>query len=188
MVLVHHGIFWNNERLLIDRRQRGRLKALFDYDISLAAYHLVLDAHPEIGNAALLARLLGITDGKAFDEYGVGGRLEKPMRAQDFVTLVEKRLGRVPLSFLNGPDVVKRVAILTGGGGHSLLQASREGYDLFLTGEPTEPALQASRELGVNFLAAGHYATEKLGIQALSGLIASHFGVEQNFIDIPNPV
>lgn len=188
MILVHHGIFWNNERLLIDRRQKGRLKVLFDCDISLLAYHLALDAHPEIGNAALLAQELGIVPERAFDEYGVGGRLEEPIAAKDFVTLVEKKLGRKPTAYLHGPESVRRVAILTGGGGHSLLPASREGYDLFLTGEATEPALHLSRELGIHFIAAGHYATEKLGIQALTGRIAERFGVQWDFIDIPNPV
>jgi dinuclear metal center YbgI/SA1388 family protein len=188
MVLVHHGLFWNNEQLVIDRRQRGRLKALFEADLSLVAYHLALDAHPEIGNSVLLARELGVEPERVFDETGVGGRLKEPCASAEFVSLVREKLGREPLAFLHGPEPVRTVAIVTGGGGPSLLLAAREGYDLFLTGEPKEPSLHAARELGVHFLAAGHYATEKLGVQALATRIGEHFGVEWEFAELPNPV
>ncbi|MGD0167566.1 MAG: Nif3-like dinuclear metal center hexameric protein [Gaiellaceae bacterium] len=188
MVLVHHGLFWNNEALVIDRRQKGRLKALFDADLSLVAYHLALDAHAEIGNSVLLARELGVEPERAFDEIGTGGRLTEPSSAQDFVSLVRETLGREPLAFLHGPEPVRTVAIVTGGGGPSLLQAAREGYDLFLTGEPKEPSLHAARELGIHFVAAGHYATERLGIQALASRIGERFGIEWEFAELPNPV
>ncbi len=188
MVLVHHGLFWASEQLLIDRRQKGRLKALFDADLSLAAYHLALDAHPEIGNAVLLARELGIEPERVFDETGTGGRLREPVSAEDFAARVEEKLGRKPLAFLYGPEPVRTVAIVTGGGGPSLLAAAREGYDLFLTGEPKEPSLHAARELGIHFLAAGHYATERLGIQALAARIGEQFGLDWEFVELPNPV
>jgi dinuclear metal center YbgI/SA1388 family protein len=188
MVLVHHGLFWASEQLLIDRRQKGRLKALFDADLSLAAYHLALDAHPEIGNAVLLARELGVEPERVFDQTGTGGRLLEPVSAEDFAARVEEKLGRKPLAFLYGPEPVRTVAIVTGGGGPSLLAAAREGYDLFLTGEPKEPSLHTARELGIHFLAAGHYATERLGIQALAARIGEQFGIDWEFVELPNPV
>lgn len=188
MVLVHHGLFWDNEQLVIDRRQRGRLKALFDADLSLVAYHLALDAHPEIGNSVLLARELGVEPERVFDETGIGGRLKEPLSGAQFASRVEEKLGREPLAFLHGPEPVRTVAIVTGGGGSSLLRAAREGYDLFLTGEPKEPSLHAARELGIHFLAAGHYATEKLGVQALATRIGERFGVEWEFVELLNPV
>lgn len=188
MVLVHHGLFWTSEELVIDRRQKGRLKALFDADLSLVAYHLALDAHPEIGNAVLLARELGIEPERVFDEFGYGGRLTEPLSGEEFAARVEEKLGRKPLAFLYGPEPVQTVAIVTGGGGPSLLAAAREGYDLFLTGEPKEPSLHAARELGIHFLAAGHYATERLGIQALTARIGEHFDLDWEFVELPNPV
>jgi len=188
MVLVHHGLFWTSEELLIDRRQKGRLKALFDADLSLVAFHLALDAHPEIGNSVLLARELGIEPERVFDEVGTGGRLKEPVSGEEFAARVEEKLGRKPLAFLYGPEPVKTAAIVTGGGGPSLLAAAREGYDLFLTGEPKEPSLHAARELGIHFLAAGHYATERLGIQALAAKIGERLGVNWEFVELPNPV
>jgi dinuclear metal center YbgI/SA1388 family protein len=188
MVLVHHGLFWNNEALVIDRRQKGRLRALFDADLSLVAYHLALDAHAEIGNSVLLARELGVEPERAFGEIGIGGRLPEPLSAKDFVSRVREKLGREPLAFLYGPEPVRTVAIITGGGGPSLPEAAREGYDLFLTGEPKEPSLHAARELGIHFLAAGHYATERLGVQALAAKIGEEFGIAWEFVELPNPV
>ena len=188
MVLVHHGLFWSNEPHVIDRRQKGRLEVLFSNDLSLVAYHLALDAHPEIGNSVLLARALGIEPEQPFDQIGIGGRLSPPIRAEELVARVTEKLGREPLAFLYGPDMVERVAIVTGGGGPSLLKAAGDGYDLFLTGEPKEPSLQTARELGIHFLAAGHYATERLGVQALAARIAERFALEWEFVELPNPV
>jgi len=188
MVLVHHGLFWTSEEPVIDRRQRGRLKALFNADLSLVAYHLALDAHPEIGNSVLLARELGVEPERTFEEVGVGGRLLEPVSGEEFAARVEERLGRTPLAFLHGPEPVRTAAIITGGGGPSLLAAAKAGYDLFLTGEPKEPSLHASRELGIHFLAAGHYATERLGVQALAAKIGEQFGIDWEFVELPNPV
>lgn len=188
LVLVHHGIVWRNEPRMVDRRMKGRLQALFAADLSLVAYHLPLDAHPELGNNALLARELGVEPERPFAEIGVGGRLSEPCSAAAFVERVRARLGSDPLVFAEGPERVARVAISTGGAGHSLIEAAHEGYDLFLTGEPEEPALQSARELGIHFVAAGHDATERLGVQALSAHLAARFGLEWEFLDLPNPV
>jgi putative NIF3 family GTP cyclohydrolase 1 type 2 len=95
---------------------------------------------------------------------------------------------REPLVFAEGPELVERVAITTGGAGHELIAAAHEGYDLFLTGEPEEPSLQTARELGIHFVAGGHHATERLGVRALAQRLAHEFAVEWEFLEVPNPV
>ena len=101
---------------------------------------------------------------------------------------MQELVEREPLVFAHGPERVERVAIVSGGGGGDLLRAAQEGYDLFLTGEPEEPSLHAARELGIHFVAAGHYATERLGVQALAERLSVKFGIEREFLEVPNPV
>jgi dinuclear metal center YbgI/SA1388 family protein len=188
LVIVHHGLFWRNESPIVDRRQRGRLEALFRANLTLAAYHLALDAHPEIGNNALLAAALGVEIEQQFGQVGQGGRLREPCTADAFAARVQAVVEREPIVFAGGPERVERVAITSGGGGGDLILAAGEGYDLFVTGEPEEPSLQAARELGVHFVAAGHYATERLGVQALAERLSVRFGTEWEFLEVPNPV
>jgi dinuclear metal center YbgI/SA1388 family protein len=188
LVLVHHGLLWENEPRTIDRRQRRRLQALFDADLTLAAYHLALDAHPEVGNNALLARELAVEVERSFAGIGAGGRLADPEALETFLGRVRDRIAPEPLVFAEGPDPVERVAIVSGGGGRHLAEAAAEGYDLYLTGEPEEPSLHTARELGITFVAAGHYATERLGVQALAQRLADRFGLEWEFVELPNPV
>jgi dinuclear metal center YbgI/SA1388 family protein len=187
MVLVHHGLFWDRDPRVVDRRMKLRLEALFDADLTLAAYHLALDAHLEIGNNALLAKELGVEIERRFD-VGIGGSPAEPTAADGFVARVSERLGREPLVFPYGPAEVRRVAIVSGGGASLLPRAAAEGYDLFLTGEPAEPTMMAARELGIHFVAAGHYATERLGIQALAARLAEQFGLDWQFVELENPV
>jgi dinuclear metal center YbgI/SA1388 family protein len=188
LVLVHHGIFWRNEPQRIDARMRGRLETLFAADMSLAGYHLALDAHAELSDSAQLAAALGVAVEAPFEEHGVGGRLPEPVRIEAFLARTEDVLGRAPLAFTYGPSTIERVAIMSGGGGGYFLRAAQAGFDLFLTGEPTEPALHSAKELGVHFVAGGHYATERRGIQALTRRIAERFGLEWEFVDLPTPV
>jgi dinuclear metal center YbgI/SA1388 family protein len=187
MVLVHHGLFWRNEPLVIDRRLRGRLQALFAGDVSLVAYHLALDAHPELGNNALLAQRLGATYEGPFAEIGAAARLDG-VSPEELERRLEDATGRAPLVFAHGPERIERVAIVTGGGGARVIQAAHEKFDAFVTGEPEEPALETARELGIHFLAGGHYATETFGVNALAARLARAFGLEWEFVDIPNPV
>jgi dinuclear metal center YbgI/SA1388 family protein len=161
---------------------------LFRGGITLAAYHLALDAHPDIGNNALLAGELGVEVDGPFTELGVGGRVLPPTDPNAFVARVTERLGRVPTAFLEGPATVERVAIISGGAARYVAQAAAEGYDLFLTGEPAEPSLHSARELGIHFVAAGHYATERLGVQALAARLGERFGLPWEFLELPNPV
>jgi dinuclear metal center YbgI/SA1388 family protein len=188
LILVHHGLFWEKDPRTIDLWMRRRLEALFAADITLAAYHLALDAHPEIGNNALLARELGVEVERPFASIGIGGRLTRPEALEDFLGRVRERLSPQPLVFAEGPDPVERVAILSGGGSRALADAAREQYDLYLTGEPAEPSLHTARELGITFVAAGHYATERLGIQALAARLAERFDLDWEFVELPNPV
>ena len=188
MVLVHHGLLWDRDSRVIDDALRRRLKALLDPEITLAAYHLALDAHPEVGNNALLARELGIEPSDRFASVGFGGPLPKPASVEEFTARVREALGSEPLVFAHGPDRIERAAIVTGGAGRYLADAAREGYDLFLTGEPEEPTLHTARELGIHFVAGGHYATEQIGIQALTRRLAEEFDLDWQFVDLPNPV
>jgi dinuclear metal center YbgI/SA1388 family protein len=188
LLLVHHGIFWRNEPLWIDRRQRRRLEALFAADLSLAAYHLALDAHPELGNNALLARGLGVEVEGPFAEVGLGGTLREPQDVDALCSRIAEVVGRAPVVYGHGPTPVRRVAICSGGAAGELLRAAHEGYDLYLTGEPAEPSLHNARELGIHFVAAGHYATETLGVQALAQRLAERFELEWEFLDVPSPV
>jgi dinuclear metal center YbgI/SA1388 family protein len=188
LILVHHGLFWESEPRTVDTPVRRRLEALFAGDITLAAYHLALDAHPEVGNNALLARELGVEVEGPFSTIGVGGRLRPPQPLAELLARVRERISPEPLVFGAGPDPVERVAILSGSGARYLADAARAGYDLYLTGEAAEPSLHLASELGLTFVAAGHYATERLGIQGLAGRLADRFGLDWEFVDLPNPV
>jgi dinuclear metal center YbgI/SA1388 family protein len=188
VVLVHHGLFWRNEPLVVDRRLKGRLEALFSGNMTLLAYHLALDAHPELGNNALLAEKLGGRRETAFAEIGAGARFQEPIGVEELATRLQGATGREPLVFAEGPERVERVAIVSGGGGTRLVEAAHEGYDALVTGEPEEPALHTARELGIHFLAGGHYATETFGVQALAARLANEFALEWVFLDLPNPV
>ena len=188
LVIVHHGLFWNNESRVVGPLLKERLRALFDADLTLAAYHLALDAHPEVGNNALLARELEVDVERPFASVGVGGRLREPRPRDEVVARVRETVGAEPLVFAHGPETVERIAICSGGAARYVRDAAAEGYDLFLTGEAAEPTLHDARELGITFVAGGHYATERLGVQALSARLADRFGLEWEFLELPNPV
>jgi dinuclear metal center YbgI/SA1388 family protein len=188
LILVHHGLFWDRDPRAIDEPLKRRLKALFDADMTLAAYPLALDAHPEVGNNALLARQLGIEPERRFAELGFGGPLHEPVPIDGFAARVESALAVEPLVFASGPESIETAVVVTGGAGRLLPDAAREGYDLFLTGEAEEWTLQAAKELGIHYVAGGHYATERIGIQALASKLADRFDLEWEFVDLPNPV
>lgn len=196
LVLTHHGLFWKNLPLAIDRVGKERLKLLFDHDVSLAAYHLPLDAHLEHGNNALLAGALGADVIEPFPATGrgvpIGVLAHLPgdgLTPEELLARTAAAVGgREPLAFLSGPDPVRTVAIVSGGGSPYLRDAIAQGVDAFITGEPTEWVMLLAQEHGIHVLAAGHYATETLGVRRLGDLLASEFGVEHVFIDVPNPI
>jgi dinuclear metal center YbgI/SA1388 family protein len=188
LVLVHHGLFWRTEPQLVDARMRGRLQVLFAGDMTLAAYHLPLDAHPELGNNARLAERLGVAVERPFEEIGLGGRLPEPLPLGDLVARVRETTGREPLVLPGGPDPVTRVAVSSGAGGYGVIQAAREGYEAYVTGEPEEMSTHAALELGITLIAGGHHATERLGVQALAAHLAERFGLAWEFVEAENPV
>ena len=188
LVIVHHGLLWNADPRVIDRPMQRRLKALFEADITLAAYHLALDAHPEIGNNILLAEKLGVREPTRVLELGYGGRLDQPLGLEELAARLEEATRREPQLFDGGPEQIERVAVITGGAAKLFPQVAALGYDAFVTGEPSEPTLHAARELGAHFLAGGHYATETFGIKALAERLAKQFDLDWEFLDLPNPV
>jgi dinuclear metal center YbgI/SA1388 family protein len=193
LVLVHHGLFWGT-RGPIDVPEKRRLKLLFDADMGLAAYHLPLDAHMQVGNNAILARELGTVDPEPFaplrgTSIGVRARFPDDGIAPDeLVARVARVTDRAPLAFTDGPACVRTIGIVSGGAADHLDDAIAAGLDAFLTGEPAERSMLRARESGVHFLAAGHYATETFGVRALGDLLAERFGVRHTFVDVPNPI
>ena len=193
LVLCHHGIFWRSTPQAIGPQMKARLKALFDADMSLAAYHLPLDAHPEVGNNALICAALGLAPDEPFGEHagrpiGFAASAPEPLALAELVRRCAAAFGQEPLVFPGGPDPVRGVGVISGGGASSLADAAERGLDAFVTGEPSEPAMADARELGVTLIAGGHYATETFGVRRLGDLLAERFGVEHRFIAVPNPV
>jgi dinuclear metal center YbgI/SA1388 family protein len=194
LVLSHHGLLWGDEVSPLSVPMAARLRALLCNGVSLAAYHLPLDGHPEIGNNALLRDALGLEpDERPFGEakgsaIGAIGRAVEPIDAAELARRVQEAVGREPLVFDAGPDRIETVGIVTGAGGFALHEAGPLGLDALVTGEPSEPVMGEAREYGIHFMAAGHYATETLGITRLGELVAERFGVGHEFIDVPNPI
>jgi dinuclear metal center YbgI/SA1388 family protein len=187
MVLVHHGLFWRNEPLVVDRRLRGRLEALFRADASLLAYHLALDAHPVLGNAAQLAERIGASPEGPFGGVGLSCTLDG-ISVGDLAERVKAAVEREPLVLGYGPERIERIAVSTGAAGYDLIRAAHEGFDALLTGEPEEPSNAAAQELGIHLLAAGHHATERFGVQALASHLATTFDIEWRYLEVANPV
>ncbi|MCE4062903.1 Nif3-like dinuclear metal center hexameric protein [Pandoraea sputorum] len=189
-VLVHHGYFWKNEDARITGMKRKRLGLLIGNDISLFAYHLPLDAHPELGNNAQLGKLLGLTDdGSRFgpDQLGWLGAPAQPMTLAALAAHVETQLGRQPLVLGDPSRQVGRVAWCTGGAQGFFEAAIAAGADVYISGEVSEPTQHLAMESGVGYLAAGHHATERGGARALGAHVAERFGLEHRFFDMPNP-
>ena len=192
VVLVHHGYFWKGEDPCVTGMKRRRLQTLLSNDISLLAYHLPLDLHGEVGNNVQLARQLDITVEGPLDPnnpkvVGLLGSLAEPMSARDFARRVQEVLGREPL-LVEGAGMVRRIGWCTGGGQGYIDNAIAAGVDLYLTGEASEQTFHSARENGIGFIAAGHHATERYGVQALGDYLARRFAVEHLFIDCPNPI
>jgi dinuclear metal center YbgI/SA1388 family protein len=187
LLLVHHGLFWRNEPLVVDRRLRGRLEALFAGNASLLAYHLALDAHPTLGNNAQLASRIGATPDGPFGGVGLGCDLDD-LSVETLVGRVEQAVERAPLVLPGGPETVRRLAVSTGAAGYDLAKAAHEGFDALLTGEAEEPSAATARELGITLIAAGHHATERLGVQALAEHLAERFGLTWQYVEVHNPI
>jgi dinuclear metal center YbgI/SA1388 family protein len=193
LVLCHHGIFWEGAPRTITPQMKARLRTLFDADLSLAAYHLPLDAHPEVGNNALICRALGLEPAERFAEHGgrsIGfvGRSEEGIAFEDLRERCARAFGQPPFVWESGPALVRSVGVISGGAAGDLPAAIALGLDAFLTGEPGEPAMADAAEAGIHFIAGGHYATETFGVRRLGELLAERFGIRHDFISQPNPV
>ena len=194
LVITHHGLLWGSEVSPLSVPMAARLKALLCADTSLAAYHLPLDAHPGIGNNALLRDALGLEpDERPFglakgSAVGLIGRTAEPIELAELRRRLTGAVGREPLVFGFGPERISTVGIVTGAGGFALHEAGPMGLDALVTGEPSEPVMGEAREYGVHFLAGGHYATETMGIRRLGELAAERFEIEHEFVDVPNPI
>lgn len=194
LVLVHHGLFWTGAPLTLTASSKLRLRLLFDHDMALAAYHLPLDGHPEVGNNALIAEGLGCTSREPFAEHrgaaiGVAGSFPGDgISAAEIVQRAARLTGREPLAFLAGPERVRTIGIVSGAGSDHLGDAVTAGLDAFLTGEPAERVMTHAQEEAIHFIAAGHYATETFGVRRLGDLLAQQFEIRHQFVEIPNPI
>jgi len=193
MVLCHHGIIWGSRPQPISPAQRARLEALFGADMSLAAYHLPLDAHLEHGNNALICDAIGFEPGAPFAEakgrpIGLTARSAEGVAFSELRSRCATAFGQEPFVWDSGPETVHSIGVVSGGGDFAFAEAVALGLDAFVTGEPSEPAMADSREAGVHFVAGGHYATETFGVRRLGELLAENFSVEHEFLSIPNPV
>lgn len=194
LLVTHHGLFWDFHPRALTEEMAERLRVALGAGLSVAGYHLPLDAHPEVGNNALITRQLGFDLvpgdlGEAKGRYiGAVGRRQEPIPAGNLFKLVETELDREPLVFAEGPEVVSTIGVVTGAGASDIHRAISLGLDAYLTGEPSEHVMADAREGGIHFIAAGHYATEICGIRRLGDLIADEFGVAHEFIDQPNPI
>jgi dinuclear metal center YbgI/SA1388 family protein len=189
-ILVHHGYFWRGEDPCVVGLKRTRLAALLHHNISLLAYHLPLDAHPEYGNNARLGALLGLRTAGLLatqsDVPGLHGVLPAPLSGAEFADKLTCVLGRRPLH-VAADRAISRVAWCTGAAQGFIEQAVALGVDAYVTGEVSEPTVHIARESGIHFFAAGHHATERYGVRALGEHLAQVMAIEHCHIDIDNP-
>jgi len=193
LVVCHHGLFWDFHTRAITREMKRRLGTLFEHDISLAGYHLPLDAHADVGNNALICEALGLERAERFGtargaSLGWVGRSEQGIPFDELHERCRRAFGQEPLVWDAGPDVVHSVGVVSGAASSSLPEAIAQGLDAFITGEPAEHTMAEAREAGIHFLACGHYATETFGVKRLGDLLQERFSITHEFVDLPNPI
>ena len=189
-ILVHHGYFWRNEEATLVGIRKNRIAQLLRHDVSLLAYHLPLDAHVELGNNAQLGKLFGLTEQGRFGEQNLAciGAMLQPKTLAQFAQQIAHDLLRTPQVIGEGAMSIRKVAWCSGAAQGYFEAAIAQGADAYITGEISEQNYHLANETGVAFIAAGHHATERLGIQALGEHLANRFGLEHRFIDQSNPV
>ena len=193
LVVAHHGLFWDFHPRSVSPAMKQRLRILFDRDMSLAGYHLPLDAHPEVGNNALICAALGLERAEPFGEHrgqsvGFVGRSAEGIAFDDLRGRCAQAFGQEPFVWDTGPETVHSVGIVSGAAASSFGEAIAKGLDAFLTGEPAEHVMADARESGTHFIAGGHYATETFGVRRLGELLEAEFGLEHHFVEVPNPI
>ncbi len=193
MLLVHHGLFWGEQSGPIVGHLRARLRLLLLNDLNLVGFHLPLDAHPEIGNNALLIRELGLKIDRPFSEVagqpiGFIGTARSEITATELAQRLQTMTSHEPTVLAGGPEATGRVAVVSGSGYSALEEAVHLGCGALITGDVREPTMAIARELGITVIAGGHEATERLGIQALANLVTDTFDIETRFFADPNPI
>jgi dinuclear metal center YbgI/SA1388 family protein len=192
MIIVHHGMFWDKQDRVVRGPLKKRLKFLLNHDITLAGYHLPLDAHPEIGNNIVFARAMGFENPEPFGDYHgkcIGYKSGiPPISIEEFAEKAAAFYGTRPTAFLHGKPVISSAAVVSGGAHEFLPEAARTGLDCYVTGTRDEPIPHMAREWGIHFLAFGHYATERVGVRALADHLAREMKVEARFFDVDNPL
>jgi dinuclear metal center YbgI/SA1388 family protein len=191
-VVVHHGIFWSGASPVLRGSMKKRVRALLEADLNLIAYHLPLDRHAEVGNNAPALRALGGVDLEPFSSHGgqpIGwcARLASPASAREFLARVESFYAAKATAFLAGPATVRTVGIVSGASQKDATRAVAAGLDCFITGEISEPNLHIAQEEGLNHISIGHHASERVGARELAAYLAKTFGLEAEFVDVPNP-
>ncbi|WP_412028811.1 Nif3-like dinuclear metal center hexameric protein [Deinococcus yunweiensis] len=189
ILLVHHGLFWGRP-LPITGPHYQRVRTAIQADLNLYASHLPLDAHPEVGNNAMMARALSLTGTMPFGEYagkqiGVAGELPFELSLQDFADRIQKLTGEICLVHSGGGPTVRRVGICSGEGSDRVAEAAALGLDTLLTGEPAHKHFNDAFEYGINVVFAGHYETEVFGVRALAAKLEDHFGLPWQFLHHP---
>ncbi len=194
-ILVHHGYFWRGESAAIVGLKKRRIQFLLKHDLSLIAYHLPLDAHAEFGNNVMLAKQLGLSatgwagqKNKNESNMLLLAELSQPLSLKEFAQTIANKLNRTPQVIGDLTQVVQKVALCTGAAQGYIEQAVDAGVDVYISGEISEPTVHIARETGVSYIAAGHHATERYGVQALGAHLAEKFGLTHTFIDCDNPV
>jgi len=187
MIIVHHGLFWDRDPRVVRGPLKSRLKTLLQNDITLLGYHLALDKHPVLGNNALAAQALGLEQVTPLGEVGVQGRVVGLTIAQ-LTQRVEAVFQHAALVFDAGPVQIKRIGFCSGSAARDLSDAVEAGLDAFITGEAKEETMNLAEENAIHFIAAGHYATERMGIRALGEHLARVFPVQVRFFERNNPV
>lgn len=191
-VLVHHGIFWGSQPRVLTGLHGRRVRSLMVHDLNLIAYHLPLDRHPEVGNNAVAAARLGLERTAPFGDYagaslGFQGAFPQPVALPELAERCQGVFGREPLVF-EGDGRISTVGVISGAAQKEFYTAIYAGLDAYVTGEASEWVMNLARESGTHYLSVGHYAGERLGVEALGEHLRERFGLEVAFVDVPNPV
>lgn len=191
-ILVHHGLFWTGMDYPLTGMQYRRLRHLFAGEINLIAYHLPLDRHGEVGNNVLAAQAFGLENIESFAMHkglpvGFKGTFPEPISGRELAERCAEVYAQAPLHFDFGPDPVTSLGIVSGGAQRDFYSAIDDGLDAYITGEVSEWVMNVAKESRTHYLAAGHYATERLGVRRLGEDLAERFGLDVEYIDLPNP-
>lgn len=194
MIILHHGLLGPKITTPITKVLKARLKVLFEYNITLLTYHLYLDNHPTLGNNAQIIKLLGAKRKEKFGYmdklyWGWEGEFKKSISITTLIQRCKKICGSEVKIFKYGPEMIKKIAVVSGGAPYLLSEAVDKNLDAYLTGEARESTKPWAKEAGIHFIWLGHYNSEKFGVQALGGFLKKRFpNLEIKFIDIPNPL